>query len=140
MMKRFACMVTVVALVVAAALVTSQAGAGDDAATIKDIMGKLHKGAKSPLAKLKTQLKSGSPDWAEVQGETKDFVILGAALAKFDPPRGESSAYKGLATKYYENAKALDTAAQKKDTATATAALSKISASCKECHSAHKEQ
>lgn len=137
-MKRVACMFGVLAAVIAAALVTGQAGAGDEAASIKDVMGKLHKGAKAPLAQLKTQLKAESPDWSAIQDETKDFVMFGAALAKFEPPKGETSDYKKLATKYYDNAKALDDAAEKKDLAAARAAFSKISASCKECHSAHK--
>ena len=47
-MKRIACMAGVLAMVIAGALVTGQAGAGDEAASIKDIMGKLHKGAKAP--------------------------------------------------------------------------------------------
>jgi cytochrome c556 len=133
-------MVGVIAVVIAAALVTGRAGAGDEGSSIKDIMGKLHKGAKSPLAQLKTQLKSESPDWSTIQGEAKDFVSLGASLAKFEPPKGDASAYKSLASTYYANAKALDTAAQQKDLAATKAAFGKLSASCKECHSAHKGQ
>jgi cytochrome c556 len=131
-------MVGVIAAVIAAPLVTGQAGAGDEASSIKEIMGKLHKGAKAPLAQLKTQLKSESPDWAAIQGETKEFVSLGASLSKFEPPKGEASAYKTLAANYYDHAKALDAAAHKKDVAATKTALGKISASCKECHSAHK--
>jgi hypothetical protein len=139
-MKRIACMVGAVAVVIAAALVTGQAGAGDEASSIKDIMGKLHKGAKSPLAQLKVQLKSESLDWPTIQGEAKDFVSFGSSLAKFDPPKGDASAYKTLAANYYNNAKALDSAAQKQDAAAAKAAFSKLSSSCKECHAAHKGQ
>ena len=140
MMKRFVCMLGVVAVVLAAALGTSRAGAGDEASSIKDIMGKLHKGAKAPLNQLKAQLKADSLDWATIQGETKDFVILGAALSKFDPPKGEAKAYKALAANYYTNAKALDDAAVKHDAAAVKTAFSKLSGSCKECHSAHKGQ
>jgi hypothetical protein len=137
-MKRLMCLVGVVSVVIAAAFVSSRAGAQDEAASIKAIMGKLHKGAKAPLAQLKGQLKSDSPDWTQIQQETKDFVILGASLAKFDPPKGDAKSYKTLATTYYSNAKILDDAAQKKDAAATKAALGKISASCKDCHSAHK--
>src|SRR5437899_2533849 len=58
----------------------------DKAPTIKQVMGKLHKGAKAPIAQLKTQLSAPSPNWESIQKTTKDFVILGAALAKNDPP------------------------------------------------------
>src|SRR5262245_32541928 len=88
-MKQFACMLGVVAVVIGAALVTGQAGAGDADSSIKDIMGALHKGPKSHLGQLKSQLKSDSPDWAAIQGEAKDFVTLGGSLSKFDPPKGD---------------------------------------------------
>jgi hypothetical protein len=133
-------MVGVVAVVIAAALVTGRAGAGDEASSIKDLMGKLHKGAKAPLTQLKTQLKSESPDWPSIQGETKDFVSYGGLLAKFDPPKGDTTAYKALAANYLSSAKALDEAAQNKDLNATKAAFGKISASCKTCHSAHKGQ
>ena len=65
---------------------------------------------------------------------------MSAALSKFDPPRGDASSYKALASNYNKNAMALDTAAQKEDLAATKAAFTKLSASCKECHSAHKKQ
>jgi cytochrome c556 len=114
--------------------------AADDTPSIKQIMGKLHKGATAPLAKLKTALKSDSPDWKAVQDLSKDFVILGASLSKNDPPRGEKADFEKLANAYYENAKDLDTAAKAEDKAKAPAALNKIGASCKVCHTAHKGQ
>src|SRR4051812_36809458 len=139
-MKRIACMAGVLAVFIAGAFVSGKAGAGDDADSIKAVMQKLHKGADSPLNTLKTQLKSESPNWTKVQEESKDLVILGASLAKFAPPRGEAASYKKLATNYYNHAKAVDDAAQKQDAAATKAALTKLNASCKECHSAHKGQ
>jgi cytochrome c556 len=139
-MKRIVCMVGVLAGFIAAAFVAGSAGADDEAASIKGLMGKLHKGATSPLIRLKTQLKAASPDWPKVQAETKQFVNLGASLSKFDPPRGESSGYKALATNYYNSAKDLDAAARKEDVGATKAAFAKLSGSCKECHSAHKGQ
>ena len=127
-------------MVIAGALVTGRAGAGDEAASIKDIMGKLHKGAKAPLNQLKAQLKSDSPDWAKIKSDAKEIDSLSASLAKFDPPKGDASAYKALAANYHKNAKALDAAAEKEDLGATKAALTKLSASCKECHSAHKGQ
>jgi hypothetical protein len=103
-------------------------------------MGKLHKGANAPLAKLKTALKADTPDWREVQNLSKDFVILGAGLARNEPPRGDTTAFVQLADAYYQNAKALDGAAKAEDNAKARAALGNIGASCKACHAAHKQQ
>jgi hypothetical protein len=135
MMKRLICLASALA-VMAVALVAG----GDDTPSIKDVMDKLHKGAGAPLAKLKTALKSDSPDWKNVQDLTKDFVVWGAALAKNEPPRGEKAGFVRLAKGYLDNAKALDDAAKAEDKAKAQAALNKITASCKTCHAAHKEQ
>jgi cytochrome c556 len=133
-MKRMACMASVLAVLIVAAR------ADDSTPSIKEIMGKLHKGANAPLAKLKTALKADAPDWKDVQDLSKDFVILGAGLAKNEPPRGDKSAFEQLANAYYQNAKSLDDASKAEDKAKAQAALNKIGASCKACHSAHKKQ
>jgi cytochrome c556 len=138
-MKRIACMAGVLAVIVAAALASGDAGA-EDTPTIKALMGKLHKGANAPVGALKAELKSDSPDWAKVESNSKNLLVLSAALDKNDPPKGEASSYKALAGKYYTNAKDLDAAVQKHDAKSAQGALSKINASCKECHSAHKGQ
>src|SRR4051812_21504229 len=117
---------------------SSRAGAQADTPTIKDVMNKLHKGANSPLGQLKGALASDSPDWESIQKKTKDFVILGASLAKNDPPKGEKESWKTLSDSYFADAKALDDAAHAKDKAAAQAAQKKLSASCKSCHTAHK--
>jgi cytochrome c556 len=138
-MRRLVCGASVLALLLLAALATSPAGAGDEPTpTIKDVMRKLHKGANSPLARLKKDLGAPAPNWKAVQDTTKDFVILGAALGKNDPPRGEAAGYKKLADAYFTNAKALDDAAKAEDKAAAQAAYRKLSASCKSCHQAHR--
>jgi cytochrome c556 len=137
-MKRIACVVGVVAVMVASALATGQAGAEDEATSIKAVMNKLHKGPNSPLGVLKAELKDESPDWPKIQDQAKDFVMLGAFLSKNDPPKGNAQAFKKLAMNYYQGAKNLDDAAQKKDAQATKAAFSKIAASCKDCHQAHK--
>lgn len=134
-MKRLVCLTSTLAV-----LAFLAGAATDDSPTIKQVMAKLHKGANAPLAKLKTALKAESPDWKAVQDLSKDFVILGAALSKNDPPRGEKSDFVKLANAYYEDAKALDDASKAEDKAKAQAALNKIGASCKACHTAHKGQ
>ena len=133
-MKRAALAASVLAVLVLAA------GADDSTPSIKEIMGKLHKGANAPLAKLKTALKSDTPDWKDVQELSKLFVSQGAGLAKNQPPKGDKSAFDKRAKDYYQYAKALDDAAKAEDKAKAQSALNKIGASCKACHSAHKPQ
>ena len=137
-MKTFV-LVSCAVLVTFASLLSGQASSQDGPTpSIKDVMGKLHKGAPSPLAKLKTDLSAPSPDWAALEKATKDFVILGAALAKNDPPKGDKASWNKLAAMYFEDAKTLDNAVKAHDAAAAKAAQAKLSASCKSCHGAHK--
>jgi len=111
----------------------------EDTPTIETVMQKLHKGkAQSQFAKLKKQSEARPPDWEAIQKSTKDFVILGAALEKNDPPRGEKASWKTQADKYFANSKAMDDAASAKDLAGFQAAHKSIGASCKSCHDAHQ--
>jgi cytochrome c556 len=140
-MKRLVCLAGALLVIGLASLLAGRAGAGDEKTpTIKDVMDALHKGANSPLAQLKAELKSQSPDWAKIQKTTKEFVTHGAALPKNEPPRGDPADFKKLATTYYNTAKAIDEAAQKEDKQAAQAAFSKLTGLCKTCHAAHKEQ
>jgi hypothetical protein len=134
-MKNVTCCAAVAALVVSSGLVAAQ---GEKTPTTKEVMRKLHKGANSPLAKLKVAMKSDSPDWTSVQNTTKEFVTLGAAMAKNEPTKGEAASFKKLADAYYENSKAMDTAAKDEDKPKTQAALTKVSTSCMACHKAHK--
>ena len=136
-MKRLVCIAGALAVLGAATLSTVLAG-GDDTPSIKQVMVKLHKGANSPIALLKAELKSDTPDWDKVQKATKDFVILGASLGKNDPPKGDAASWKALAAAYFANSKATDDAASAKDLPAARASFAKLSASCKSCHVAHK--
>ncbi len=84
-MKRLVCAMSLLAMVGVSVL----AGAQDDkTATIKEVMQKLHKGANSPLAKLKKALASDSPDWEGIQKTTKDFASLGAVPGQERPAQG----------------------------------------------------
>lgn len=107
--------------------------------TIKEVMDKLHKGANAPLATVGRGLKADTPDWPKLQKETKNFVILGAALAKNTPPRGGKESWEKLALNYFNNAKALDDAVQKENKDDAEAAYAKIRGSCMACHRAHRK-
>jgi hypothetical protein len=137
-MKRWAVVLVVTALLGLPAL--QRAGADDEkkTPTIKQVMAKLHKGSPSLLKKVGDQLQEEAPPWEAIQKETKDFVILGAALAKNEPPRGDKDSWEKLAQKYYDNAKVMDDAAQKKDDKAALAAHKKLFTSCAACHAAHK--
>jgi cytochrome c556 len=132
-MKRLVCLAS------AAMVMVVFVGAGaEDPPSIKTVMDKLHKGANSPLAKLKTALKAESPDWKQVQDLAKEFATYGPALAKNDPPAGDKANFDKLATAYADQATALESAAKEENKAKAKAALGKIGASCKACHTAHK--
>ena len=131
--------ILVVVVVAVAALRLPAAGAEDgDVPSIKEVMVKLHKGSDAPMAKVAGALKAERPDWAAIRGATKDFVILGASLAKNDPPKGDAASWKVLSARYFADAKALDDAAQAQDRDAAQAAQKRLGGSCKACHAAHK--
>src|SRR4051812_1750640 len=113
-MKKVACIATALALLGTAGLAATLAG-DDDAPSVKDVMTKLHKGANSPLAQVKKELRASNPNWKVIQTRAKDFTTLGSTLAKNDPPKGDKAHFKGLADAYYDNAKELDAAAKKED-------------------------
>jgi cytochrome c556 len=132
-MKRLACAVSALAVLVLTA------GADDaETPTAKQLMNKLHKGANAPVTRLQTALKSDTPDWKAVRGASKDLVVLGEGLPKTRPSKGDTANYEKLANAYYADAKALDAAAKIEDKPKAQAALKKLGASCKTCHTAHK--
>ena len=62
--------------------------------TVKDIMKKLHKGSTSQQNVLKKQAAADPLDWEAIGKTTKDFVILGAAMAKNDPTKGDKENWK----------------------------------------------
>ncbi len=138
-MKRLACVLGVVGLLMVVASTRPAGAEGDETPTVKVVMEKLHKGANSPLGQLKKASQAEKPVWAAVQKTTKDFVILGADLEKNDPPKGEKASWKKFADKYYATAKELDDAAAGKDLEKTKAAVKSLGASCKSCHDAHKE-
>lgn len=139
-MKSLVCAVSVMSLLVLVGVVSRSSGAAaDEPAKIDKIMKALHKGRKSPLATLKTQLKTQSPDWSIVQKEAKTYVKYAAELPKNDPPKGDPASFKKLATTFATNAKALNSAAEKEDLTATKSAFRKITTSCKSCHDAHRE-
>lgn len=129
----------VFAAVAVAIPVAAAAALDKDTPTIEAVMQKLHKGkAKSQFAVLKAQADAKPPAWEAIQKSTKDFVILGAALEKNDPPKGEKASWKKLADKYFQDSKAMDDAATAKDLTAFQAAHKTLGGSCMACHNAHR--
>jgi hypothetical protein len=113
-------------------------GQGSKPPTIKEIMGKLHKGANSPLTTVRADLQAEQPDWAEIQRAAKNFVTFGTALTRNDPPKGDKQSWAKLTGGYLENARSLEAAAQRKNKVEAIAAHTRLNDSCKGCHSVHR--
>ena len=111
----------------------------DEKKTIKEVMAKLHKGSTSQQKALGKLAQANPPDWDAIGKVTKDFVILGATLGKNDPPKGDKESWKKLSQAYLETSESLDKAAADKDLDKLKAAQKTMGASCKACHSAHKE-
>jgi hypothetical protein len=137
-MKSLAC---VVAGVIGIAVIAhGPTFAEDKIPTIKEIMDRLHKGANPPIILIKRSLQSGDPDWEEIQKQTKEFVDLGKALGKNDPPMGDKASWTKLAKQYLENAKGMDAAAQKNDKRETLRYQAKLAGSCTTCHKTHRPE
>jgi cytochrome c556 len=130
------------AVLAAAALGVAYLGtaAADDATDkIKDIKGCMAF-TKTKVARddLPARLKGASPDWDDIQKETKQWVGVAETLGKQTPPRGSAESWKKQTDKYLENVKAVDEAAQKKDAPAATKAIATIGMCCAGCHGQHR--
>jgi hypothetical protein len=106
--------------------------------SIKEIMDRAHRGSDSLLQQLGRELSADQPDWPQVQKQTKDLVLLGAALAEDKPRRGSQESWDRLTQQYLAGARQLDKAAQNKQPAEALAAQRQLESSCMACHKAHK--
>jgi hypothetical protein len=111
----------------------------EDVSSIDDIMTRAHKNKTGLRDQIATELKKSTPDWADVQKKTKEFVGLAGSLTKFDPPKGDKGSWKKLADAYTADVKSLDAAAGKKDQPTAVKAVEKLKTGCTPCHDAHRE-
>jgi hypothetical protein len=137
-MKRFVCLVGLVVLVFGLALVNPRGVEARDP-TIKEIMSRLHKGAAAPIVVIKRDLVADPPNWAEAQRLSHEFVLLGAGLAKNEPPQGDKESWARLAKQYLDHAQAMEDASQRKDLSAALAAHSRLTGSCNGCHNAHRK-
>jgi hypothetical protein len=111
--------------------------AADKPKTIKEVMAN-HK--KDQLrAQITAELKEAEPDWAALEPKTKEYAAVAAALAAFEPPKGDKEAFQDVAKAFANGIKQVDQAVQKKDAKTASAALARSGMLCAKCHSAHKK-
>ena len=111
----------------------------DKPPTIAEVMRKLNSGTTSLTPTLAQDLKDAEPDWEGIQESTAEYVKLTAGLPAATPGKGDKTSWKRLAAAYAANAKALDAAAKRKDRRGAAAALARIQASCKACHTVHRK-
>lgn len=111
----------------------------EDVSSIDDIMTRAHKNKTGLRDQIANELKKTSPDWADVQKKTKEFVKLASSLTKFDPPKGDKASWKKLSDAYTADVKSLDSAAGKKDREAAVKAADKLKTGCTPCHDAHRE-
>jgi hypothetical protein len=122
------------------ALILAAAAAGGDAAkppTVKEIMGKLHRGPNCLRANIARDLRADDPDWEEIEKETREFVRLAEDLPKDTPPRGGKESWDTQTKLFVSNARALHAAAEKHDRQAALKAHAKLG-NCKSCHDVHK--
>ena len=131
-MNRFVKATALVALLTAAGLATA------NAMTAKQIMGRLNKGPNALTPMLGKELRAGTPDWSEIQSQTKEYVKLATELGQAEPPKGDAGSWAKLTKEYAQAAQALDDAVQKQNKAGALAAHGKLTRSCTACHRAHR--
>jgi hypothetical protein len=135
-MKRVCGMAAVLAALMALGL---PAGAADDKApSISEIMKKCNGGPKGLCAMLGKALQAKEPSWDEIQKESKELVECATFLPKNKPPKGDQASFEKLAKGYVDIAKDIQAAADKKEQKDAAAAQKKLTATCMDCHKAHK--
>ncbi len=139
-MKSLICGVSMLALFVAAGLISQRADAADESASVETVMKTLFAGKTSPLNTLKAAVKSETPDWAKIKDAAGSFAKHGPALGENDPPQGEKDSWVKLTKALADESKALDDAAGKKDLDGVNASIKKIGASCKSCHEVHRPE
>jgi hypothetical protein len=132
------CAAALAALAVLGLALGHSAADGGKNLSVKEIMGKAHKGGNSLIAGVGKQLQGAGPDWDTLQAKTRELVKLGTSLGKAEPPQGEKASWEKLTRQYLDNARALDAAAEEKNKPGAQAAFGKIRGSCKGCHDVHK--
>jgi len=108
--------------------------------TAKELMQKLNKGPNSLCPTIGKELKAENPSWEQVQKDAKEFVTLATALAAAKPPKDEDNTWDKHAKAYAADARALESAVDKKDKAAAQKAHAKLAnmKTCNDCHGLHR--
>ena len=106
--------------------------------TIEDIMQAVNKKKGGLHTDVGDALKMGAVDWDSVKTKTKQYAAMADFLGKNDPPKGSKGSWEKLTKMYAEDAKALNTAAEKKDKSAAMSAHRKLQGECMGCHKAHR--
>lgn len=110
--------------------------ADDKLPDISEIMKKGHAKTDGYVAKIKEATKGEK--WEDAQKYAKDLNILGEALGKNKPPKGDEKSWKALTDKYADATKKVLKGAEDKDAKAVSAGLGAIGGSCGGCHKAHK--
>ena len=108
----------------------------DDLPDISEIMKKGHHKTDGYLARIKASAKEGK--WEDASKDAKSLILLGDALGKNKPPKGEAKSWETLTKKYQANTVAVEKAVAGKDVKGVDATVGAIQKSCGECHSQHK--
>ena len=131
-MKRLACVASVLAVLALAA--GGRPGDADRQAVDEQAA----QGGQRPAQSGQVGPQVRDARLAAAAGRQQGTRRPGAGLPKTEPSKGDKANYVKLANAYFDDAKALDDAARNEDKAQAQAALGKLGASCKACHSVHK--
>ncbi len=113
-------------------------GGGRARSPMREAMEKIGRGPTALTPTIGKALEAASPDWASIQGQTKEYARLAATLGESKPPRGDEQSWTRLSAAFLASAQALDKAAVAKDKAAALEAHGKLAGSCKECHGQHR--
>ena len=92
---------------------------------LQEMMTKLHKGEKAPLARVAAEVKKDTPDWEQLAKDARGFVEMGKAL--------DESGHYGRSD-YIGGAAALAKAIEKKDREASAKAFTAFRRSCSACH------
>jgi hypothetical protein len=110
-------------------------GADDKLPDIPEIMKKGHAKTDGYIAKIRAAAKDEK--WEDANKYAKSLELLGEALGKNKPPKGDAESWKKLTEKYVDNTKLVLKGTEDKDAKAVNKGLGGIN--CMECHRAHKQ-
>ena len=125
------------ALATAAVTLTYGSLTAANALGVEDIMKKSFNKKSGVCPKIAPAVKDGK--WDEAQKLATELAACGAALPDTKCPKGDAASWAKLSKDFAAQTKAVAAACAKKDAAAADAALKSLGASCKACHTAHRE-